>query len=280
MIDFTMAQIHPTAIVDPAAQLGEGVSVGPYSIVGPQVVLGDGVELKSHVVVDGKTTIGQGTRIFPFASIGMQPQDLKYKGEESVLEIGEQVIIREHVTVNPGTEGGGMITRVGSHVMLAIGAHVAHDCIIGDYCLVMNHVLLGGHVVIGDHAVLGGGSAVHQFARIGKHAMIGGLSGVENDVIPFGTVMGNRARLEGLNILGMKRRGFNRDDIHAARHAYKALFLGDEGVMADRIALVKETYGSSIAVQDILAFIEGEGSRRLCRPSAASSQQADGGDAS
>jgi UDP-N-acetylglucosamine acyltransferase len=272
-----MAQIHPTAIVDPAAQLGEAVIIGPYSVVGPDVVLGDGVELKSHVVVDGKTTVGAGTRIFPFASVGMQPQDLKYKGENSILEIGSNVIIREHVTVNPGTEGGGMVTRVGNNVMLAIGAHVAHDCIIGDYCLVMNHVLLGGHVVIGEHAVLGGGSAVHQFARIGKHAMIGGLSGVENDVIPFGTVMGNRARLEGLNILGMKRRGFSRDDIHAVRHAYKDLFLGEGGVMADRIAAVTQAYGDSAAVQDILTFIGGEGSRRLCRPSS-SGAQADGGD--
>lgn len=274
-----MADIHPTALVDPKAQVGDGVSIGPYCIVGAQVVLGDSVELKSHVVVDGRTTIGKTTQIFPFASIGMQPQDLKYKGEPSTLEIGEECIIREHVTVNPGTEGGGMVTRVGSRVLLAIGAHVAHDCLLGDNCLIMNNVLLGGHVSIGDFAVLGGGSAVHQFARIGKHAMIGGLSGVENDVIPYGTVMGNRARLEGLNILGMKRRGFTRDDIHAVRNTYKMLFLGEDGVMADRLQAVRETYGSSSAVQDILQFIEAQSSRSLCRPSATPHHHGEGSDA-
>lgn len=274
-----MVTIHPTAVVDPAAQLGANVSIGPYAVIGPNVVLGDGVTVQSHVVIDGRTTIGAGTTIYPFASIGLPPQDLKYKGEASVLEIGANCIIREHVTVNPGTEGGGMVTRVGDKVMLAIGSHVAHDCLIGNGCLVMNHVLLGGHVVIGDYAVLGGGSAVHQFVRIGKHAMIGGLSGVENDVIPYGTVMGNRARLEGLNILGMKRRGFGREDIHAVRNAYKMLFLdAAQGVMAERVVAVEQTYGSAEAVRDILDFIGGHSSRALCRP-ATDGHQATEGDA-
>lgn len=264
-----MAHIHPTAVVDPKARLADSVRIGPYCIVGPDVELGERVELISHAVVEGHTVIGEGTRIFPFAAIGQIPQDLKYKGEAGRLEIGSDVIIREHVTVNIGTEGGGMLTKVGNRCMLAIGCHVAHDCIIGDSVLVMNHVLLGGHVVIGDFAVLGGGSAVHQFARIGKHAMIGGLSGVENDVIPYGTVMGNRARLEGLNLVGIKRRGYSREEIHGLRNAYKDLFLSsDDTVLSDRVQAVKATYAGLSAVKDVIDFIEADSSRALCRPAA------------
>lgn len=262
-----MPSIHPTAIVEPGARIAESATIGPYCTVGPDVNIGERVELKSHVVLDGRTTIGEGTQIFPFASVGVRPQDLKYKGEPSELIIGRNTIIREHVTINLGTEGGGMVTRIGDNVLLAIGSHVAHDCDIGDNCLVMNHVLLGGHVSVGAYAVLGGGSAVHQFVRIGKHAMIGGLSGVENDVIPYGTVMGNRARLEGLNIIGVKRRGFSREDIHALRNAYKMLFgSGGEGVMADRIAQVAEAFPDSAPVQDIIAFIRADSSRAICQP--------------
>lgn len=258
-----MPLIHPTALVDPAARLAETVSVGPYCVVGPDVHLADDVTLKSHVVVDGRTSVGAGSVIFPFASVGMPPQDLKYRGEESRLEIGARVTIREHVTINPGTEGGGMLTTVGDDVLLAIGSHVAHDCAIGHHCIIMNSVLLGGHVTVGEFAVVGGGSAVHQFVRLGKHCMVGGASAVENDVIPYGTVMGNRARLHGLNLVGMKRRGFSRDDIHALRNAYKHLFSHAEGtVMADRLREVAEQYGDSPAVRDVLAFLEVEGSGR------------------
>ncbi|EKV30814.1 Acyl-[acyl-carrier-protein]--UDP-N-acetylglucosamine O-acyltransferase [Caenispirillum salinarum AK4] len=271
-----MPFIHPTAIVDPAAKLAESVTVGPYCVVGPQVEAADNVELKSHVVLEGRTSVGPGTTIYPFASIGVRPQDLKYKGEESRLEIGANVTIREHVTANPGTEGGGMLTKIGDSVLLAIGAHVAHDCFIGDGSIVMNNVLLGGHVVIGEAAVIGGGSAIHQFVRIGKHAMIGGASGVENDVIPFGTVFGNRAHLHGLNLVGMKRRGFSREDIHALRNAYKQLFSHDEGkVMADRLRGVAEQYPDSEAVRDVVAFMEAESSRAICQPA----PSAGGGDA-
>ena len=173
-----MSGIHPTAIVDAAAKIGGKVSVGPYSIVGPDVALGDGVELMSHVVVDGRTSIGANTRIFPFASIGLPPQDLKYNGEPSVLEIGSDNVIREHVTMNPGTEGGGMITRIGDGCLFMIGAHVAHDCQIGDHSILVNNATLGGHVQIGEWAIIGGLSAVHQYVRIGRHAMVGGMSGV------------------------------------------------------------------------------------------------------
>lgn len=266
-----MPAIHPTAIVDPAARLADSARVGPYCVVGPDVQLGEGVELKSHVVVDGRTTVGDGSVIFPFASVGMPPQDLKYKGEPSRLEIGRNVQIREHVTVNPGTEGGGMLTKVGDNVLLAIGAHVAHDVHIGNHCIIMNHVLLGGHVVIEDYVVVGGGTAVHQFVRLGQHAMIGGASGIENDVIPFATAFGNRARLQGLNLVGMKRRGFKREDIHAVRNAYKLLFSAAAGtVMAERLEAVDAQYGSSQAVQDIVTFIRADASRSICQPTAES----------
>lgn len=262
-----MPDIHSTAIVDPAARLHDSVAIGPYCVVGKHVELAEGVRLESHVVVDGRTRIGARTRIFPFASVGMPPQDLKYKDEPSELVIGEDCIVREHVTVNPGTEGGGMLTQVGDRVLLAIGSHVAHDCKVGANAIVMNHVLLGGHVEVGEFAVIGGGSAVHQFARIGKHAMIGGASGVEGDVIPYGTVMGNRARLAGLNIVGLKRRGFSRDDIHALRGAYRTLFVSSQGsVIADRLKEVAAAYPDSEPVRDVVTFLEGSSSRAICRP--------------
>ena len=179
-----MATIHPTAIVDPRARIAAGVSLGPYCVVGPEAVLEEDVELVSHVALSGRTVVGAGTRIFPFASIGHQPQDLKYKGEPSRLEIGRRNVIREHVTMNPGTSGGGMLTKVGDGCLFMVGAHVAHDCRIGDSVIMANNATLAGHVTIEDYAILGGLSAVHQYVRIGKHAMIGGVTGVERDVIP------------------------------------------------------------------------------------------------
>lgn len=263
-----MPSIHPTAIVNSSARLADNVVVGPFSVVGPDVELGEGVHISSHVVIDGVTRIGSGTRIFPFASVGLIPQDLKYQGELSRLEIGSDCTIREHVTVNTGTKGGSMLTAVGDRVMLAIGCHVAHDCRIGNGVLIMNHVLLGGHVEVGDFAVIGGGSAVHQFARIGCHVMVGGLSGVEGDVIPYGTVIGNRARLEGLNLVGLKRRGFGRADIHALRNAFKTLFQPDDlsSVLSDRIVEVRSRWPDSEPVQDVIRFIDTDSSRSLCRP--------------
>lgn len=260
-----MANIHPTAIVDPKAQVADGATVGPFSVVGPDVVLGPGVELVSHVVVAGRTTVGEGTRIFPFASIGHQPQDLKYRGEPSRLEIGSNCQIREHVTMNPGTEGGGMVTRVGNNCLFMASAHVAHDCILGDNVILANNATLAGHVIVGDFAFLGGLSAVHQFVRIGKHAMIGGMSGVEADVIPFGMVIGNRAHLNGLNIIGLKRRGFNREDIHTLRNAYRLLF-APEGTLQERLSDVEEQFKSNQVVMEIVAFIRDETSRSLCTP--------------
>ena len=260
-----MAIIHATAVVDAGADIAEDVDIGPYCVVGGEVSLGAGTRLESHVVVGGDTTIGAGCHIFPFASIGLRPQDLKYAGEPSQLIIGDGNTIREHVTMNPGTEGGGLITRVGRGGLFMVGAHVAHDCDIGNQVIMANNATIGGHVVIGDYAILGGLSAVHQFVRIGAHAMIGGMSGVENDVIPFGSVMGERAFLSGLNIIGLRRRRFSRDDIHALRTAYR-LFFADEGTMAERIADVAELFPDNQAVMDVVAFIQADSSRSVCQP--------------
>ncbi|MFN0041668.1 MAG: acyl-ACP--UDP-N-acetylglucosamine O-acyltransferase [Alphaproteobacteria bacterium] len=262
-----MTELHPTAIVEPGAKLGVGVKIGPYCIVGAGVELGDGTELVSHAVVAGRTRIGARTRIFPFAVIGHPPQDLKYKGEPSELVVGTDNMIREHVTMNPGTEGGGMITRVGDHCLFMVGAHVAHDCVIGDRVILANNATLAGHVHVGDFAILGGLSAVHQFVRIGRHAMIGGMSGVENDVIPYGSATGDRAHLSGLNIVGLKRRGFGREDVHALRTAYRLLF-AEEGTLAERVDDVEQLYRENEGVMDVVRFIRGSSNRAVCQPKA------------
>ena len=260
-----MADVHPSAIVEDGAVLGEDVTVGPFCMVGSQVVLGVGVTLKAHVVLGGRTIVGPNSVIFPFASIGQQPQDLKYRGEESELIIGANTVIREHVTMNPGTVGGGLMTRTGSNCLFMIGCHVAHDCLIGDNVILVNNATLGGHVTIGDFAIIGGMSAVHQFARIGAHAMIGGMSGVENDVIPYGSVTGNRAYLSGLNLIGLKRRNFGRDQIHDLRHAYRLLF-AQEGTMQERLDDVAESFSGNDLVMEIVEFMRGDSSRAICQP--------------
>ncbi|MFP6743038.1 MAG: acyl-ACP--UDP-N-acetylglucosamine O-acyltransferase [Alphaproteobacteria bacterium] len=260
-----MTAIHPTAVIDAGAQIADDVAIGPYCVVGGEVTLGAGTRLESHVVVGGHTTIGGGCHLFPFASIGLRPQDLKYAGEPSQLIIGNGNTIREHVTMNPGTEGGGLITRVGNGGLFMVGVHVAHDCVVGDHVIMANNATIGGHVVIGDYAILGGLSAVHQFVRIGAHAMIGGMSGVENDVIPYGSVTGERAFLSGLNIIGLRRRRFSRDDIHALRAAYRLAF-AEEGTMAERIADVGERFSDNEAVMDVVGFIQADSSRAVCQP--------------
>ncbi|HER27301.1 MAG TPA: acyl-ACP--UDP-N-acetylglucosamine O-acyltransferase [Rhodospirillales bacterium] len=260
-----MTDIHATALIAEGANLGENVKIGPYCTVGPHVQLDDGIELVSHVVVDGITTIGANTRIFPFASIGLQPQDLKYSGEPSRLEIGCNNVIREQVTINPGTENGGMLTRVGNNCLFMVGAHVAHDCEVADHVILVNNATLGGHVKIGEWAILGGLSAVHQFVRIGRHAMVGGMSGIENDVIPYGSVIGNRARLQGLNVVGLKRRNFDRETIHALRSAYRLMF-AREGTLAERLEDVAEMMSDIEPVMEIVDFIRADGSRAICQP--------------
>ena len=253
------------ALVDPAAKLGRGVRVGPFCTVGPDAVLEDGVHLLSHVAIAGRTTVGARTRIFPFSSIGHEPQDLKYRGEPSTLEIGADCLIREGVTMNPGTASGGLTTRVGHHGVFLANSHVAHDCQVGDHVIFSNSVMLAGHCRVGDFAILGGGAAVHQFVRIGPHAFIGGMAGVEHDVIPYGMALGNRAYLAGLNLVGLKRRGFTREQIHDLRRAYRLLFAA-EGTLKERAEDVSSEFSEQAEVQEILQFIREGGDRAVCVP--------------
>ena len=257
--------VHRTAIVETGAELGEGVVVGPYCTVGPDVVLEDGVQLVSHAAVTGRTRVGAGTRVFPFASLGAPPQDLKYKGEPSRLEIGADNVIREHVTMNPGTEGGGMVTRVGDNGLFMMGAHVAHDCTVGNRVIFANNASIAGHVAVGDFAILGGLSTVHQFCRIGAHAIVGLNTAVVADVIPYGSAAGDRARLVGLNVVGLERRDFSSADIHTLRTAYRLLFT-EEGTLSERIEDVVRIYADSAPVMEIVSFIRGA-QRGLCQPS-------------
>lgn len=257
--------IHATAIIEKGAILGKDISVGAYCVVGAEVVLGDRVKLHSHVVISGKTTIGDDTQIFPFASIGFPPQDLKFRGEPSTLVIGKRNTIREYVTINPGTEGGGMITKIGDDCLIMGSVHIAHDCQIGNHVILVNNATLAGHVHVGDGAIIGGLSAVHQFVRIGHNAMIGGMSGVENDVIPYGLASSKRANLVGLNLVGLKRKGVEREEMQAMRQAFAALFEG-EGTFAQRTQKVAAEYKDSKAVGEIIAFLNAASDRAVCMP--------------
>lgn len=259
------ALIHPSAVVEDGAEIGAGARIGPFCHVGPRVVLGEGAELVSHVVLAGDTRIGARTRIYPFASIGHPPQDLKYRGEATTLTIGADCTIREGVTMNPGTAGGGSETVVGDRCTFLANSHVGHDCRVGSGVVFSNNVMLAGHCSVGDFAILGGGAAVIQFARVGAHAFVGGLSGLENDCIPYGMVLGNRAYLSGLNIIGLQRRGFAREDIHTLRRAYRLLF-APEGTLMERVEDVAAEFESHAAVSEILAFIRAGGKRSICTP--------------
>jgi UDP-N-acetylglucosamine acyltransferase len=262
-----MAQVHASACVGPQAKLGEGVRIGPFCVLGPDVELADNVVLHSHVVVDGRTRIGTGTRVSPFASLGQPPQNLQYRGEPSELVIGADNIIREYVTMNTGTEGGGMVTRVGNDCMFMVGAHVGHDCRVSDRIIMANNATLGGHVTIGDSVMIGGLAVVHQYVRVGQHAMIGGLSAIARNIIPFGLAYGDRARLIGLNLAGLKRNGFTRADVRALKSAYDLIFAGP-GTMADRLCEVEERFPEDTQVSNLMAFIRDDSSRTLCWPKA------------
>ncbi len=262
-------KIHSSAIIASSAKIGQEVSIGAFCVIGPDVTIGDGTIIKSHVIIEGNTIIGKNNIIFPFAVIGQDPQDLKFEGEKSQIIIGDNNKIREHVTIHPGTKHDNMITKIGSNCLLMVACHIAHDCIIGDHVILANNATLGGHVIIEDHAVLGGLCAIHQFVRIGKHAMIGGMSGVENDVIPYGTVMGERATLAGLNLVGLKRKGFERETIHNLRNFYKKLF-GDENSentsLNENVELLKKVYENDILVNDVINFLQIKSSRGICKP--------------
>lgn len=258
-----MTTIHPSAIIEDGAVIGEGCEVGPLCVVGAQVVLGDRVKLKSHVVVTGDTHIGEDSIIFQFAVIGEIPQDLKFGGERTQLRIGARNRIREHVTINCGTDGGGGLTKIGDDCLLMAGCHVAHDCVIGDRVIIVNSSAVAGHCILEDDVIVGGLSGIHQFVRIGQGAIIGALSMVTNDVIPHGLVMGPRAKLEGLNLVGLKRRGMDRSDISALRQAYAALRDGD-GTFHARAKALSEN--ESAAVQQILAFVLTDSDRSFLTP--------------
>lgn len=259
------ATVHPSAIVAGDARLGAGVRIGPFCVVGPEVELAEGVVLESHVAVAGVTRIGARTRVWPFASLGHQPQDLKFRGERTVLEIGADCMVREGVTMNPGTEGGGGLTKVGDRGLFMVGVHVGHDCMVGDDVIMANNATLGGHVSVGRFAVLGGICAVHQKVRIGAGAMVGGMTGVEKDVIPYGSVVGDRARLAGLNLVGLKRRGVDRETIHTVRACYRAIFQG-EGRLHDRATQALDAFGDVPAAREIIDFILADSARAFCTP--------------
>lgn len=259
------ALIHKSSVIEDGAIIGSHVRIGPFCHIGADVVLGDDVELLSHVVVAGFTSIGARTKIFPFASVGHQPQDLKFHGEHVTLDIGSDCLIREGVTMNPGTEGGGFKTVIGHHCTFLANSHVGHDGIVGNHVVFSNNVMLAGHCHVGDYVIIGGGTGVHQFVRIGAHAIVGGLAGVENDVIPYGMALGNRAALAGLNIIGLKRRGFSREAIHDLRRAYRLLF-APEGTLKERVEDVAAEFSAHPEVHQILDFIRNGGDRAICTP--------------
>lgn len=258
------ARIHPSAVVEDGAAIGPDVTVGPFCVIGPQVKLARGVEVKSHVVLTGQTEIGEETVIFPFAVIGEIPQDLKFKGEDTRLVIGARNRIREHVTMNPGTEGGGGVTRVGDDGLFMAGCHVAHDAQVGDRVIIVNNAALAGHCIIEDDVIVGGLSGVHQWVRIGQGAIIGALTMVTNDVIPYGLVQAPRGKLDGLNLVGLKRRGVPRADITALRAAFQMLAQG-EGAFQDRARRLGEETESDY-VRQIVAFVTGESDRSFLTP--------------
>lgn len=260
-----MTTIHSTAIVDKNAILGKDVAIGPFCIVGPHVTLEDNVVLGPNVHISARTIVGTGTEISPFAVIGEPPQHRTYQGEDSKIIIGKNCKIREHVTIHPGTKIGCMETRVGDNCTLMVATHVAHDCILGNNVVMNNNATLGGHCIVEDFAIISGLSGVHQWVRIGKGAIIGGMSAVENDVIPYGSVFGNRARLGGLNLVGLKRRGVPREEIHSLRNAYRLLFATD-GTLAERLEDVAELFKDNPLVMDIITFIRTDSTRSLCTP--------------
>ena len=256
--------IHNSSVIDKKAKIGKNVKVGPFCYIGPQVQISDGVELISNVHIEGNTKIGIGTRIFPFASIGTVPQDLKYQGEDNSLDIGENNTIREYVTINPGTEGGGRKTIIGNNCLLMISSHIAHDCNIGNDVVIANNVPLGGHVTIEDSVVIGGNSAVQQFTRIGRLAMIGGMTGVLKDVIPFGLSFGNRNYLRGINLIGLKRKKYENKKIMELDKAFKKIFSSKN--LHENLSKINGEYKGNDLVAEVINFIAKDKKRPICTP--------------
>jgi len=256
---------HDTAIISSQAKLGKNIEVGAYCVIGPNVEIADNVKIHSHVVIDGHTKIGSGTEIFPFAAIGLAPQHTRYEGEPSELIIGENNLIREYVTLHPGTKVGSMKTLIGDNNLFYVGSHIAHDCVVGNNIILANHVGVGGHVTIGDYAYLGGYSAIHQFVRIGSHAIIGGGTAITADVIPYGLASGPRGALHGLNVVGLRRRGFDKQSLAGLKRAYAGIF-SKEGLFKENLAKTKTELGHNEMVNILVQFIEDGKDRALCQP--------------
>ena len=256
--------IHNTAIIDPKARIHKNVNVGPYSIIGANVEIEENTEIQSHVSILGNTKIGKNNKIYPFASIGNDPQDLKFQGEETKLEIGSDNKIREYVTINLGTNGGGGITKVGNNCLFMVSAHIAHDCFVGDNVILANSVPLGGHAYIEDNVIIGGNSAVQQFTRVGRSAMIGGMCGVVRDIIPYAMVHGNRSKLQGLNLIGLRRKNIPNKDIIILSDAYKEIFKNEN--LTDNLNNLNQDFRKHKLVSEVLNFIEKDKKRPICTP--------------
>ena len=256
--------IHQTAIIDKKAKLHGSVKVGPYSVVGPNVEIDQNTEIQSHVSIVGNTKIGKNNKVYPFASIGNDPQDLKFKGEETKLEIGSDNKIREYVTINPGTNGGGGVTKVGNNCLFMVSAHIAHDCFVGDNIVLANNVPLGGHAYIENDVIIGGNSAVQQFTRVGKSAMIGGMCGVVRDIIPYGIVHGNRSILQGLNLIGLRRKNIPNQDIKILSDAYKKIFKNEN--LTENLKSLSKDIKKHELVKEVISFIEKDKKRPICTP--------------
>ena len=256
--------IHKTAIVDPKAKISSNVSIGAYSIIGPKVEIGENSIIDSHVSIIGNTKIGEGNRIFSFASIGSDPQDLKFNGEETKLEIGDNNKIREYVTINPGTKGGGGLTKVGSNCLFMVSSHIAHDCLVEDNVVLANNVAVGGHANIQQNVIIGGNSAVQQFTRIGKFAMIGGMCGVVRDIIPYALAHGNRSILQGLNLIGLRRRNIPNKKIMILTEAYKHIFKNEN--LTANLKNLNPDFKQNELVKDVVDFLEKDKKRPTCTP--------------
>jgi UDP-N-acetylglucosamine acyltransferase len=256
--------IHKTAIIDSAAKIGQNVKVGPYSIIGANVEIGEGSEIQSHVSIIGNTKIGMNNKIYPFASIGNDPQDLKFNGEETKLEIGNNNKIREYVTINPGTKGGGGLTKIGNSCLFMVSSHIAHDCFVGNNVILANNVPLGGHAIIEDNVIIGGNSAVQQFTRVGRSAMIGGMCGIVRDIIPYGIALGNRCVLQGLNLIGLRRNNVPNKEIMILSKAYKEIFKNEN--LTENLRDLDKNYKNNELVLEVVNFLEKDKKRPICTP--------------
>ena len=256
--------IHKTAIINPKASISKNVKIGPYSIIGPNVKIGENTEIQSHVSIVGQTIVGNNNKIYPFASIGNDPQDMKYKGEKTKLIIGDNNSIREYSTINPGTIQGGGVTKIGNNNLIMIGAHIAHECILGDEIVIANNAAIAGHAEIGDNVILGGNCGVHQFTRIGKMAMVGGMTGVSRDIIPYGLSTGNRNILNGINIIGLRRKNIPNKDIISLTEAYKQIFKSEN--LTENLKNLENEFKENKLVDEVVEFINKDKKRPICTP--------------